>query len=244
MTCIVYAADEVTLNKLEEVAKYLNLELTQQKPILGSYISMNQKGLYFVDEATSASNILHVDFLSGSMGWRLKRAEHETLLKKTLGKTKDNLTIFDGTAGFLSDAMIFLSLGHKVIACEQSKIIYLLVQDACERASSELPVLSNLTLLNGNSFEMYQDQNDVDAIYLDPLYPTTKKHVSRAGNINSIRSILDIENIIDNADKLFTDFKGVEYKKIILKRPIKSEKLCNNINYQIKGKSTRFDIYI
>ena len=33
-------------------------------------------------------------------------------------------------------------------------------------------------------------------------------------------------------------------KKIILKRPIKSEKLCNNINYQIKGKSTRFDIYI
>ena len=30
--------------------------------------------------------------LSGSMGWRLKRSDHENLLKKTLGKNKDKLT--------------------------------------------------------------------------------------------------------------------------------------------------------
>jgi 16S rRNA (guanine1516-N2)-methyltransferase len=46
------------------------------------------------------------------------------------------------------------------------------------------------------------------------------------------------------ADSLFLEFKELNYKKIILKRPIKGEKICNNINYQIKGKSTRFDIYI
>ena len=35
------------------------------------------------------------------MGWRLKRSDHETLLKKALGKNTDSLNIFDGTAGLL-----------------------------------------------------------------------------------------------------------------------------------------------
>ena len=91
---------------------------------------------------------------------------------------------------------------------------------------------------------IYKDQINIDTIYLDPLYPETKKHILRAGNINAIKSILKIENIEDMADSIFLEFKELNYKKIILKRPIKGEKNCNNINYQIKGKSTRFDIYI
>ena len=30
--------------------------------------------------------LLHVDFLKGSLSWRLKRRDHETLLKKAIGK--------------------------------------------------------------------------------------------------------------------------------------------------------------
>jgi|TARA_B110000881_G_C18515433_1_gene484617 16S rRNA (guanine1516-N2)-methyltransferase len=244
MTCVVYLEDSYKEEELKLIAQDLNFELVQEYPQEGSFISINEAGLYFIDNAKIPLDNLHIDFLSGSMGWRIKRSEHETLLKKTLGKTKDTLTIFDGTAGFLSDAIIFLSLGHKVIACEQSKILYLLVKDACNRAIEELPFLSNLTLLHGNSLEVYKEQMDIDVIYLDPLYPITKKHILRAGNISAIKNILELENIMDMADTLFTEFKELNYKKIILKRPIKGEKICSNINYQIKGKSTRFDIYI
>ena len=170
MTCVAWIEDHDYKEELDLVAKDLNLELVTKYPQSGSVISLNKSGLYFINDITSPSDILHVDFLSGSMGWRLKRSEHETLLKKTLGKTKDCLTIFDGTAGFLSDAIIFLSLGHKVIACEQSKILYLLVKDACNRAADELPFLSNLNLIHGNSLEIYKDQINIDTIYLDPLY--------------------------------------------------------------------------
>jgi len=45
-------------------------------------------------------------------------------------------------------------------------------------------------------------------------------------------------------DEIFHEFRASEHKKIILKRPIKAPLICNKINYQIKGKSTRFDIYI
>ena len=34
------------------------------------------------------------------------------------------------------------------------------------------------------------------------------------------------------------------YKKIIVKRPIKSKPLQEKINYQVKGKAIRFDIYV
>ena len=47
----------------------------------------------------------------------------------------------------------------------------------------------------------------------------------------------DEEEIIDI-------FMKYNYKKIIVKRPLKSEKKYSNINYQVKGKTTRFDIYI
>ena len=228
MTCVVYLEDSYKEEELKLIAQDLNFELVQEYPQEGSFISINEAGLYFIDNAKIPLDNLHIDFLSGSMGWRIKRSEHETLLKKTLGKTKDTLTIFD----------------HKVIACEQSKILYLLVKDACNRAIEELPFLSNLTLLHGNSLEVYKEQMDIDVIYLDPLYPITKKHILRAGNISAIKNILELENIMDMADTLFIEFKELNYKKIILKRPIKGEKICSNINYQIKGKSTRFDIYI
>ena len=83
--------------------------------------------------------------MKGKTGWRIKRAEHEGNLKKALGKTRDRLAIFDATAGLLTDTMIFLSLGHIVVAIEQSKIIFLLVQDAIRRAQSKIPFLDNLT---------------------------------------------------------------------------------------------------
>ena len=53
-----------------------------------------------------------------------------------------------------------------------------------------------------------------------------------------------IEKIENKGDLLFYDFKKLHYKKIVLKRPIKANKIDLNINYQVKGKSTRYDIYI
>ena len=59
-----------------------------------------------------------------------------------------------------------------------------------------------------------------------------------------IKNILKIEKIDNLEDKIFFNFKKNDFKKIILKRPIKSKIIDDNLNYQIKGKSTRFDIYI
>lgn len=230
-------------DKVEKISSELNANILTKSPVNKAFFLYRENGLNFFSNSIH-SKPLHIDFLKGSMGWRLKRSDHETLLKKALGKNSISLNIFDGTAGLLSDALIFLALGHKVIACEQSMVLFLLVRDAVERSKEELPFLKNLKLFHGNSLKCYQDQKDIDVIYLDPMYPEPKKNILRSGNIALIKKILEIEKIQDVGDEIFYKFQEYEFKKIILKRPIKANLLDEQLNYQIKGKSTRFDIYI
>ena len=244
MSCCIFAHPDQGSEYIQYISDYLDMEIVNEIPLSGSFIDLRMNGLHFTKDSTNLSSSLHVDFLSGSMGWRLKRTEHETSIKKAIGKNKEDITIFDGTAGLLSDTIIFLALGHKVVACEQSKIIFLLVNNAIERAKPELPFLENLLFLNAKSETQYKETDNIDIVYLDPMYPEPSKNLLRSGDISTINHILDIENIADDGDAVFFDIKNSNFKKIILKRPIKADIIDKNINYQVKGKSTRFDIYI
>ena len=244
MSCCIFAHSHQDAEAIQYISDYLSMEIVNEIPLSGSFLDLRESGLHFTKDSTNLSSSLHIDFLSGPMGWRLKRTDHETSLKKAIGKNKEDITIFDGTAGLLSDTIIFLALGHKVIACEQSKIIFLLVNDAIERAKTELPFLENLVLLNGKSEIQYKETQNIDIVYLDPMYPEPSKNVLRSGDISTINYILHIENIDDDGDAIFFSIKDSNFKKIILKRPIKADIIDKNINYQVKGKSTRFDIYI
>ena len=105
-------------------------------------------------------------------------------------------------------------------------------------------ILKNLDLVNGNAVDIYKNKKNIDLIYLDPMYPDSNKNTARSGSMNDIKNILEIETIKKLEDQIFFDFKKQEFKKIVLKRPIKSKIIDTNLNYQVKGKSTRFDVYI
>lgn len=243
MNFSVFIENEDHYQYLKDKLKFSEPEITKIYPEQEPFFIYKEDGLHFVKDS-SQNKLLHVDFLKGSLGWRLKRKDHETLLKKALGKKNNNLTIFDGTAGFLSDALIFLALGHKVIACEQSKVLFLLLSDAIDRAKIKLSFLDNLNLIHGDALDVYKSMQNIDVIYLDPMYPSKKKSALTSGSMSDIKSILKLENIENLEDEVFFDFKKNKFKKIILKRPIKSKIIDDSFNYQIKGKSTRFDVYI
>ena len=230
---------------LERIANFSNLEKVTDKPSANNYFVYDTNGLSFVKESINPKEVLHIDFLKGTLGWRLKRVNHERNLRKALGKTDKQLSIFDSTAGLLTDTMIFLSLGHKVVAVEQSKIIYSLVKDAILRAKNMIPELKNLIFLNDNSLNVYKSiSKGFDVIYLDPMYPSSHKKNKKSGRLANIKKILEIENLTDNGENLVKEFFNLEYKKIILKRPLKYRKNYSNINYRVLGKTTRFDIYL
>ena len=241
----IFIKDDITKEAHKSIANFSELEKVTDKPTTNNYFVYDTNGLSFVKDSINPKEVLHIDFLKGTLGWRLKRVNHERNLRKALGRTKKQLSIFDSTAGLLTDTMIFLSLGHKVVAVEQSKIIYSLVKDAISRAKDKIPELKNLIFLNDNSLEVYKSMTKgFDVIYLDPMYPSLNKNNKKSGRLDNIKKILEIENFTDSGENLVKNFFDLEYKKIILKRPLKFRKNYSNINYQVLGKTTRFDIYL
>ena len=241
----IYIKKENIDQNVQNISDYLESSLVFDKPNKPHYLIYDSNGLSYIKDSKNPREILHINFLKGALGWRMKRAQHESNLKKALGKNTNQLAIFDATAGLLTDTMIFLSLGHKVVAVEQSKILFSLVSDAIFRAENDIPELKNLKFINGNSIDVYREKNyQFDAVYLDPMYPILKKNIKKSGNLETIKHILKLENLDKDNDEIISMFLESNYRKIIVKRPLKSKKNYSNINYQVKGKTTRFDIYL
>ena len=187
---------------------------------------------------------LSFDFLKGRLFNRLKRIEHESLIKKAIGKNKAQLKIFDATAGSLIDTIIFLKLGHEVVACEQSKILFRLIDDAIFRAKKEYNFFENLSFINSDSAKIIDSHSDSDIFYFDPMFKDTKQNTKRSGTLQKIGNILSLEKLEDTSPQILDYILKKKYKKIIVKRPIKSNSLYEKINYQVKGKAIRYDVYI
>ena len=76
------------------------------------------------------------------------------------------------------------------------------------------------------------------------MFSKTKRNLKRSGTLQKISNILSHEELEDTSKDIFNYLQKSNYKKIIVKRPINSKALDENINYQVKGKAIRFDIYV
>ncbi len=228
----------------EELAQKLGASITTDQDILSKpHLELAESGLSFFHPDARSTNKFRIDFESGSMGWRLKRANHEKLIKKALGKSDHPLKILDCTAGMLQDSMLFLSLGHEVTAVEQSKILFALLEDGIKRNNKQ-SLFKNLHLERADACSFAREANAYDVIYFDPMYPPTKKSALSSGQLEYIAKILEIESIINNSQEDFEVLQLMPVKKLIVKRPIKANAFADGINYQVSGKTTRFDVYI
>jgi len=246
MNCSFFYTTETDKSHAEILASSIGLDaLPSRNDFPGAFLELGSSGLSFFHPDARASNKFHIDFTSGSSGWRLKRADHEKLIKKALGKSDKLLNILDCTAGLLQDTLLFLSLGHQVTAVEQSKLLYLLLQDALSRSGdSYANLLDNLTLTQGNACTFTAEASNFDVIYFDPMYPAPKKTALGSGQMDYLAKILETEMLQNDPQKDFEVLQLMPVKKMIVKRPIKAEAFATGINYQVSGKTTRFDIYI
>ena len=154
---------------------------------------------------------LSFDFLKGRLFNRLKRIEHESLIKKAIGKNKAQLKIFDATAGSLIDTIIFLKLGHKVVACEQSKILYRLLNDAILRAKKEYDFFDNLSFINSDSAVIIDSYLDSDIFYFDPMFEEVKQNIKRSGTLQKIGNVLSFEKLEDTSAQIFDHMLKMKY---------------------------------
>ena len=78
-SCIQSSLAEDTASKLETKASS-SQEFNHQP-----HLYLSEAGLSFFHPEARSTNQFRIDFNSGSTGWRIKRANHEKLIKKALG---------------------------------------------------------------------------------------------------------------------------------------------------------------
>ena len=230
--------------RLNELETQLNLISTNTINLDHDSLVFQEDSLYFNFKKERALTPLKIDIQKGALGWRLARPQHETHLKKAIGKTERPLRILDATAGLLGDSMIMLALGHSVTACEQSKILYTMLDNELNHLAETDSNLLNLKLINSNVCEANFNGKSFDVIYFDPMYPEDKASSARRSDLKKINSILEIEGLASDPESTFTYLRNIPSTKLIVKRPLKADAFKGSINYQITGKSVRFDIYL
>jgi len=104
--------------------------------------------------------------------------------------------------------------------------------------------LLNFKLINTNVCQTKFSEESFDVIYFDPMYPEDRASSARRSDLKKIKSILEIEGLASDPDSTFTYLRSIPKTKLIVKRPLKVDAFKGSINYQIKGKSVRFDIYL
>ena len=240
---LVYAAG-IQQSLAEDIASRLGTIVSPNQALNPQpHLYLSESGLSFFHPEARSTNQFRIDFNSGSTGWRIKRANHEKLIKKALGKSEKPLKILDCTAGMLQDTLLFLSLGHQVTALEQSKILFYLLQDGISR-SEDQSIFNQLDLKHMNACSYASQAKNFDVIYFDPMYPPSKKNALSSGKLEYIAKILEVESLKNNPMHDFEVLQLIPAKKMIVKRPIKAESFSSQLNYQVMGKTTRFDVYI
>ncbi len=205
------------------------------------------------DRKQKRAAILLVDFLSDTLTYR---RQHGGGIKQALARAvgiKSGIRpdIIDATAGLGKDSFLLASLGCKVIMIERSPLLAALLGDALERAAIshklEFELAGRLTLLQGDAAEIFLKnrhvtKNKPDTIYLDPMYPHSRKSALNRQEMRLIRKLVGDDN---DADKLLQSALQYATKRVVVKRP-KGAPLLNDLSptHVIAMKNSRYDVYM
>ena len=181
----------------------------------------------------------------------LERRAKDSLFKQNLikavgiGKGR-RPSVLDGTAGLGSDAFLIASTGSSVALFERNAIIYELLNDGLKRYElnglKESEITTRMHTENRDFLELEVMHRSFDVVYLDPMFPSTKKNSLSKRPMYYLQKFLQAEV---NGDKMLCLAKRIAVRRVVIKRAIHSPLLTNhNPDLVYRGNSSRFDVYL
>lgn len=149
-------------------------------------------------------------------------------------KINGKINIADLTCGLGKDSFYIWYFNKKIDSYERNPYIYLLVWDALRRYP-----LNDFIIHFGD----FRDQKQVyDKIYLDPMYPQTKKTKSKAKK--GMELLKDVCGEDTDEEDLLVQALDFGKQGVVLKRPMNADLLQKkDLKGQFKGKNIRYDYY-
>lgn len=191
-----------------------------------------------LQETHTQTKPLYVDFSAGKAAYRAAGKRLEPLARAVGVKGAYRPYVADATAGLGQDALVLAASGCKVLMLERSPVIAALLADGLRRLDTD--IAKNLSLNFGEASEQLSIAPRPDVIYLDPMYPSGKSAAKRK-SMRIFRALVGDD--LDAADLLASALSAAQ-KRVVVKRPLKAPALKERPNSQLKGKTTRFDIYL
>lgn len=220
-------------------------EITEADKVL----RVNDAGiLQLLETGKKSAKGIWVDFCSGTQAHRRRYGGgKKQAIAKAIGipNATHPLQVLDLTAGLGKDAFVLATLGCQVTLLERSAVIFSLLEDGLNRAAQD-PAIANIVARMSLHYTdaadfMRQSSQRWDVIYLDPMFPHKKKTASAKKEMQYLQSILSMDT--DAGSLLPLALKKAHYR-VVVKRARISCYLNNTTPcYQLKGTSSRFDIY-
>lgn len=201
-------------------------------------------GLRLVDKF-SHQHPLHINFSDAEFSYRLRRGGGKKEMIAKAVDAKPDLRVVDCTAGLGRDSFLLASLGCEVTLYERSPVMALLLGDAIERALQNealSKIASRLHLVHGDVFDAFASGFDKpDVILVDPMFPSRKKSAKVKGEMQFLQRFIGTD---EDATLLLQSALATGCERLVLKRPLLTDDTGLKPSFSLKGKSSRFDVYL
>lgn len=190
-----------------------------------------------------------VEFVTGAAGYRRRLGGNEMLLRAVGLKKNRPYTVLDATGGLGRDAFILASHGCTVLLVERNPIIGALLADGLRRALAHpetTAAAARITLTVADSRQvlttMGNEGQQVDAIYLDPMFPRRTKSAKVKKELQVLQLLTGKQ---EDGGELLAAALGTACSRVVVKRPKGAPPLPGPApSHSHSGTTTRFDVYI
>jgi 16S rRNA (guanine1516-N2)-methyltransferase len=213
-------------------------------------LELTKGGLELNDLSSPKTKSLLIDFAAEKLQHRILTGGKNLPLAKAIGITaKQKPSVIDMTAGLGRDAFILASLGCTVTMFEESPVIAAMLEDALMRALEAPKIQSaaeRLNLVFGNSAELVNQAviaaKNIDVIYLDPMFPESKKSALTKKDMQYLQALLGHDN---SPQTLLESALDSGVKRVVIKQPRHAENLtARPTTFEVKSKTHRFNVYV
>ena len=246
-------SDSIDTSRCKLIAKKWKLNYigdnasVRKHTALDFLLQLNHQVLELVKLDEPKLSGINVDFVDGAVAHRRKfgggRGQD---IAKAIG-LKHGFTphVLDATAGLGRDAFVLASLGCQVTLMERMPVVAALLDDGLERAKLNAEVseiAQRMRLVHGLSIEDMTLGDQIDVVYLDPMYPHRDKSAAVKKEMRVFQSLVG-EDL--DADALLSPALALAKYRVVVKRPSYAPPLNNQTpTTSIKMKKNRFDVYV
>ena len=210
-------------------------------------LQLKQQALELIKLDEPKLDGIKVDFVEGAMAHRRKfgGGRGQDIAKAVGLKHGFTPHVLDATAGLGRDAFVLASLGCQLTLMERMPVVAALLDDGLERAklNSEVgEIAKRMELIHASSIDKMNLTEQIDVVYLDPMYPHREKSAAVKKEMRVFQSLVG-EDL--DADALLEPALALAEYRVVVKRPCYAPPLANKKpSMSIKMKKNRFDVYV